>query len=247
MCGLIPAKQALNAKRRRGVIGLARHGAKRRKIAVDEAGIDRAASELVGSAQRGEKRHIGVRPGNQRAVQRIGELIDRGLAARSVGDELGDHRVVVGCDLTARFDAGVDADIFRPLHGNDLAGGRQKTVLGVFGIDARFDGVTIEADLRLRQRQTLAGSNAKLPLHQIESGDRFGDRMLDLQPRVHLDEPERASPQTPCAVGDELDRAGALIADGAGGLDGGITHLRAQFRSHAWRSRLLHDLLVPAL
>ena len=37
----------------------------------------------------------------------------------------------------------------------------------------------------------LAGGDAELPFDEIEAGDRFGHRMLDLQPRVHLHEPER--------------------------------------------------------
>ena len=43
----------------------------------------------------------------------------------------------------------------------------------------------------LRQRQRLAGGDAQLPLDQVEPGDHFGHRMLDLQPRVHLHEVER--------------------------------------------------------
>ena len=65
----------------------------------------------------------------------------------------------------------------------------------------------------LRQRQLLAGGDAELPFDQIEPGDRFGHRMLDLQPRVHFHEPEAVGPQPARAVGDELDRAGADIAD----------------------------------
>ena len=44
----------------------------------------------------------------------------------------------------------------------------------------------------LRPRQRLAGRDEQLRAHEIEAGDRFGDRMLDLQPRVHLEEVERA-------------------------------------------------------
>ena len=43
---------------------------------------------------------------------------------------------------------------------------------------------------RLRQRQRLARGHAQLPLHQVEAGDHLGDRMLDLQPGVHLHEPD---------------------------------------------------------
>ena len=42
----------------------------------------------------------------------------------------------------------------------------------------------------LRERQRLAGGDEQLRAHEIEAGDRFGDRMLDLQARVHLEKIE---------------------------------------------------------
>jgi hypothetical protein len=43
---------------------------------------------------------------------------------------------------------------------------------------------------RPAQRQRLAGGHAQLPLDQVEPGDHLGDRVLHLQPRVHLHEVE---------------------------------------------------------
>ncbi len=107
----------------------------------------------------------------------------------------------------------------RKLQRDQFAGRRQKAALGIFGIKPRFDRVAGERHLLLRQRQLLAGGNAELPFDQIEAGDGFGDRMLDLQPRVHFHEPEAVLFQAARAVGDELDGAGADIADGLGGGD----------------------------
>jgi hypothetical protein len=70
-----------------------------------------------------------------------------------------------------------------------------------------------------RKRQRLAGRHAQLQLDEIEAGDRLGNRVLHLQARVHLHEPEAVLAQPAGAVGDELDRARAAIADGAGRLD----------------------------
>ena len=42
----------------------------------------------------------------------------------------------------------------------------------------------------LAQPQLLAGGDADHLLDQIEAGDELGHRMLDLQPRVHLEEIE---------------------------------------------------------
>ena len=35
--------------------------------------------------------------------------------------------------------------------------------------------------------RAFAGRNAELPLHEIDAVDELGDRVLDLQPRVHLE------------------------------------------------------------
>ena len=86
-----------------------------------------------------------------------------------------------------------------------------------------------------------------MPFHQIEPGDRFGDRMLDLQARVHLHEPEAALFEPAAAVGDELDGAGAFVSRGLGGGDRGFAHRRAQGGAHAGRRRFLDDFLVAAL
>ena len=58
---------------------------------------------------------------------------------------------------------------------------------------------------------------------------------------------KRAGFQPARTVGDELDRAGALVADRLGGGDRGFAHRRAQIGAHAGRGRLLDHLLVAAL
>ena len=45
---------------------------------------------------------------------------------------------------------------------------------------------------RLRKRQRLALRDADLPAHQVEAGHQLGDRVLDLEPGVHLEEVEVA-------------------------------------------------------
>src|SRR5579883_1370328 len=93
----------------------------------------------------------------------------------------------------------------------------------------------------LRQRQRLAGGDAQLPFDEIEPGDRFGDRVLDLQPRIHLDEVEMPGGD------EEYDRAGADIADRAGGGDRGRRHRLAALPGEPRRRRLFEDFLVAAL
>ena len=71
--------------------------------------------------------------------------------------------------------------------------------------------------------------------------------MLDLQPRVHLHEPEAGLFEPAGAVGDEFDRTGALIAGGLGGGDSGFAHACAQASAHAWCGRFLDHFLMAAL
>ena len=75
--------------------------------------------------------------------------------------------------------------------------------------------------VRRRQRvgERRAVGDRQLQRHEVEAGDRLGHRVLDLQAGVHLEEPERA-----VGVEQELDRAGADVADGPGGGDGGVRH-----------------------
>jgi hypothetical protein len=77
----------------------------------------------------------------------------------------------------------------------------------VLRIDPAFDGVAGDHHVFLLELDRAAGRNADLFAHDVDAGDRFGHRMLDLQARVHLDEIEAA------ILEEELDRAGAQIAE----------------------------------
>ena len=68
-------------------------------------------------------------------------------------------------------------------------------------------------------RQPLAERNPQLPLHEIDPRHHLRDRMLDLQPRVHLEEIELA-----VLVEQELDGAGVRVADRPGHERGALGH-----------------------
>ena len=88
-----------------------------------------------------------------------------------------------------------------------ISAGRRLEGEGVLRIDAAFDGVAGEDDVFLVEADGAAGGDADLLAHDVDAGDRFGHRMLDLQARVHLDEIELA------VLVQELDGAGAQIAE----------------------------------
>src|SRR5205807_10129516 len=87
------------------------------------------------------------------------------------------------------------------------------------------------------------GRDADLPFDEIGAGDRLGDRVLDLQPRIHLHEIEILT----VMLGDELDGAGADIADRTRRGDRHFAELVALSLAEPRRGRLLDNLLVAAL
>ena len=72
---------------------------------------------------------------------------------------------------------------------------------------------------------------------------RLGDRVLDLEPGVHLQEPEPLGRR----VVEELDRAGAAVVDRLGGRARRVVQRGADLVGQSWCGRLLDHLLVPAL
>ena len=75
----------------------------------------------------------------------------------------------------------------------------------------------------IRRRQGPAVGHFDLQPHEVEPGDGFGDRVLDLQAGVHLEEEERTIGRH-----DELDRSRADIADRTSCEHRCLAHPRAQ-------------------
>ena len=101
--------------------------------------------------------------------------------------------------------AGIETDTES---GRRTVGGQHAEIGGeivgrVFGGDAALDGIAahvdggLVGDVDLRVGQLLPLGHQDLGLHQVAAGDHLGDRMLDLDAGVHLDEiviplPDRA-------------------------------------------------------
>ena len=172
----------------------------------------------------------------------------RGAVAR-MGDELGDHRIIIDRDFAALEHAGVVAhrDAIRiALCGRAVAhktpGGRQEVARRIFRIDAAFHRPAMQLHVRLLDRQRLAGGDADHLLDEIDAGDQLRHGMLDLQPRVHLQKEEAL-----VLAHDEFHRAGAVVIDRFCQRHGLLAHLAAGRLVEQRRRRLLDDLLVAAL
>ncbi len=88
----------------------------------------------------------------------------------------------------------------------------------------------------------LAGGDPDHLLDQVDAGDQFGNGMLDLQPRVHLQEIEAL-----VLAGDEFDGAGGIVFHGLRQRDRLFAHLAAGGLVEQRRRRFLDHLLIAAL
>ena len=90
--------------------------------------------------------------------------------------------------------------------------------------------------------QRLARGDPQLRADEVDVGDLLGDRVLDLDARVHLDEDV-----APVGVEQELDGARVDVADLPGERDGVGADPLAQLGVEVGRGRDLDDLLVAPL
>ncbi len=186
--------------------------------------------------------------------QHRGHALDLELGQRPAGtlerlgpggagdDELGHQGVEGARHGLALLIAGVDPDAGAGggVPAGDGAGGGQESAPRVLGVDAELDGMAarpriVVADLLSR------GDPEHLP-HQIDAGDLLGDRVLDLEPGVHLKEGDRA-----VLADKELTRPGADVTGLAQDRLGTRTEQGLLLGGEERRGRLLDELLVTAL
>ncbi len=158
-------------------------------------------------------------------------------------DQLGDHRIIVGRDAAFGVGGRVDPDAraARQVKCGDGSRGRSE-FLRVLGVDPAFDGMPRVLDVLLPEGERFPGGHLDLLLDQIDPGDHFGDRMLDLDPRVHFHEIEAA-----VLIQQKLDRARVLITDGPRQLQRRLRHPAAQLRGESCGRRFFDELLMAPL
>src|SRR5205823_9289305 len=83
----------------------------------------------------------------------------------------------------------------------------------VLGVDPHLDGVSLPVDVLLCETELEIRGDANLLLDEVDARHRLGDRMLDLQPSVDLEEVEVAVAE------DELDRPGVDVTRRFRGAD----------------------------
>ena len=156
-------------------------------------------------------RDRGGQAGHPEIAQRPLPSSDGLIPVATPNDELGDQVVVVLADLLARLDAAVDADAEtgRLAVLDERPRIRGEVARRILCVDAKLDGVP--RGLSLRERERLAGRHAQLLLDEIDTGHHLGDRVLDLDTRVHLEEINLTG-----LVDEELDRSRVHVVGGPG-------------------------------
>src|SRR5205807_610472 len=106
------------------------------------------------------------------------------------------HWIERGRNKLSLGDTAIDANIIplRVFQRQDLTRRRRKVALGRFRVKPGFDGMAAGPDVVLLEGKWMSGRNGELLCDQVQSGRHLRDGMFDLQPRVHLEEIELASP-----------------------------------------------------
>ena len=195
-------------------------GVARRQVAVGGGEpVEPRRVDVAGAHLRPLQQVEQERPVRRAAVDDDGHLRERPVqpgqrfvAVATGGDDLGDHRVVLRRDDIALAHAGVDPDARADRQREDLdrAGRGGERSLRVLGVEAGLDRVALGR--RRLALQPASGRDVQLQLDEIEPGRQLGDRVLDLQARVDLEEREALLG----GLVQELDGAGVLVAGDAG-------------------------------
>ena len=195
-------------------------GVEQVRALVDEARGDPAGPEVGVVEHRGQERQVRrdapdaeLGDGPAGPADGVGEGV-------AVAGELDQHRVEVRADLGGDVRAAVEPDTRaarRPV-GADHAGVRAEAVGRVLGGDPALQRGAVQLDVvlpKVHLGQRHPGRDPQLGDHQVAAGDLFGDGVLDLDARVHLDEHVLAA-----LIQQELDRPGVDVADVPGERDG---------------------------
>ena len=176
----------------------------------------------------------------------------RGLEGAAATGQLDQHRVEVGADLHPGV-GGAAVEAYagpaRGAVGGDGPGVGPEAVGRVLGGDPALQGGPVDPDVGLGQPevgQALPRRDPHLGLDQVDVGDLLGHRVLDLDPRVHLDEDVLARPFA-FGLHQELDGAGTRVVDRLGELHRIGAQRGPQFLGDVRRRGDLDDLLMPPL
>ena len=166
-------------------------------------------------------------------------------AVPAPGDHFGDHRVELRRDHIPRRDPGVhpDAGTGGQRQVLDQARCGRKAAFGILGGQPGLDGVTVHGRFGAGISQRAPRRDVQLQLDDVDAGGDLGDRVLDLQPGVDLEERQ----QPFAGLVDELHRPGVDVPGGPDEIGGMGAQQFLLLGVQRRRGGLLDDLLVAPL
>ena len=181
-------------------------------ILVEVASVDLSGFETVVAEDARKERSIVLAAQEHELLDRPARPRDGLVAGGGVDHDLGEHRIERGGDGLALGDPAIDAHAFalRVTERQNFPGRRREVSLGGLRIQPGFDGMAVRAHIALRESKPPPCRHRNLLGDEIEPRDHLGDRMLDLQARVHFQKEELA------AAVDELHRASVAVSGRAG-------------------------------
>ena len=117
-----------------------------------------------------------------------------------------------------------------------------KIIFRIFGVNAALDGVRARLPVRDVPRKRFARGDPDLFLHQIAAVNFFGNRVLNLDARVHLHEIKVS-----IFVDEKFDRSGVFVFDRFRQLDGRVAHFFAKRRRNERRWTFFDYFLIAPL
>ena len=180
---------------------------------LDERGRDVPGDEVRVLDDGLQERDVGADATDPELGERPPGPSHRGLEGPAPACQLDQHRVEVGADLHSGVGGAAIQAYAGPTRGavgGDSPGVGPETVGRVLGGDPALQRGAIDPDVALGQPQVgqaLPRGDPHLGLDQVDVGDLLGDRVLDLDPWVHLDEDVLAGPLA-LGLDQELHRAG---------------------------------------
>ena len=164
------------------------------------------------------------------------------LAVISMRNYFGDQRIIMRGYKVIGIDVGVNANTWPPGHMETRnASWRGYEGDRILSVDAALDRMASQHDIFLAIPQLLAGSNTHLLLNDIDAGNHFSYRVLDLYPRVHFYEIELVF------FIEKFKCTGAPVAELQARICTALANAISQTRLQLRGRRLFDDLLVPPL
>ena len=250
------AASAADGKEQR-MRGRLRGADQRGNMAVDEARADAVGDEIGVGQHRLQERNVGLDAADAEFAQRARRLRHHVAPARGryVDDDLGQQRVERGAGSISRIAKTIDAHAGagRRVEGCQRAAGRLRRAGLVHGlhVDAQLHRIAARrghVGLGQSQRgQRGAGGDRELRLHQIDAEHLFGHGVLDLKPRIGLDEGERRGVAGRFTVDQEFKGAEAVVMRGRRELLCRLDDALAQAVAQRRARRHLDEFLVTAL